>query len=371
MMSPRENLLRLYRRKGYEEAPIGMNLCPSLEEEFKRRYPGKTDYLEEFGAPYRIIYDPGFAWNFDEVRRIPERNVNWHDYYPNGFKHEVRFDGWGVAHEHSPNSAHMTQFHHPLKNIDSIHELETYPWPDFEKTDFSYLGNRVRDIHNKGLAVFVWAECTIWEVSWYLRSMDELFVDMATDDEKAVWLLDKITDLACLRARKFAEAGADILGLGDDIGMQHATMMSTEMYQKWLKPRLARVIASAKKIKPDILISYHSCGYIRPFIDDLIEAGVDILNPVQPECMDFFEICAEFGNRISFNGTLGTQTLFPFGTPEEIRAEVFKNLDIAGEQGGLFCCPTHMLEPEVPWENIEAYVQAIKDYSSLKKQTRF
>ena len=144
-------------------------------------------------------------------------------------------------------------------------------------------------------------------------------------------------------------------------------MMSTDMYREWLKPRLAKVIAAAKRIKPDILISYHSCGYITPFIDDLIEIGVDILNPVQPECMDFAEIHEEFGSRISFNGTLGTQTLFPHGTPDEVRAEVFKNLSIAGDKGGLFCCPTHMLEPEVPWENIEAYVEAIRDFSAEKK----
>jgi uroporphyrinogen decarboxylase len=80
--------------------------------------------------------------------------------------------------------------------------------------------------------------------------------------------------------------------------------------------------------------------------------------------MDFAGIHAEFGDRLSFNGTLGTQTLFPFGTPEQIRAEVFRNLDIAGDKGGLFCCPTHMLEPEVPWENVLAYVDACREYSA-------
>lgn len=107
--------------------------------------------------------------------------------------------------------------------------------------------------------------------------------------------------------------------------MQDSPMMSTEMYQQWLKPRLAKVIAAAKEVKPDILISYHSCGFCKPFINDLIDAGVDILNPVQPECMDFNEIFAEFGGRISFNGTIGTQQLMPHGTPEEVKAEVHKN----------------------------------------------
>ena len=99
-------------------------------------------------------------------------------------------------------------------------------------------------------------------------------------------------------------------------------------------------------------------------IDDLIEAGVEVLNPVQPECMDFAEIHEKYGEKISFNGTLGTQTTMPFGTPEDVKRVVFRNLEIAGEHGGLCCCPTHLLELEVPWENVEAYVHACKEFKT-------
>ena len=78
--------------------------------------------------------------------------------------------------------------------------------------------------------------------------------------------------------------------------------------------------------------------------------------------MEFVEVHHQFGDQIAFDGTIGTQKLMPFGTPPEVRNEVFRNLDIAGEKGGLFCCPTHVIEPEVPWENIEAYAQACTDY---------
>ncbi len=222
------------------------------------------------------------------------------------------------------------------------------------------------EIHDKGQAVFVWQECTIWETAWYLRSMENLMTDMTMEDEKAGWLLDQITEKACYRAEIFAKQGADIIGLGDDIGMQESIMMSMEMYQQWLKPRLAKVIQTVKSVNPDILISYHSCGYIEPFIPELIEIGVDILNPIQPECMDFEEIHKKYGSQISFNGTIGTQKVMPFGNPEEVIKNVERNLNIAGEKGGLFCCPTHVLEPEVPWENIEAYVKACNEYTRNK-----
>ncbi len=157
-----------------------------------------------------------------------------------------------------------------------------------------------------------------------------------------------------------------MLFFGDDIGMQSSIMMSEDMYVEWFKPRLTKLIKEVKAINPDILIFYHSCGYIEPFIPHLIEAGVDVLNPIQPECMDFEEIHAKYGDKISFHGTIGTQTTMPFGTPDEVKAEVTKNLTLAGKKGGLFCAPTHMLEPEVPWENILAYVEACKEFNPNK-----
>jgi uroporphyrinogen decarboxylase len=362
-MTPRENLYQIYRRKGFIQVPVGFNLCDSLLAEFKKRYPEAKSYQDHFNFPYRNIIDPGFSWNFDNLDMIPEQlKVDWNIYYPEGFTYDVKFDGWGIAHEKSPNSMHMTRMHHPMKKFETLAEMQAYPLPDYTLVDFSPLQKKIDEIHAKGLAVFVWQECTIWETAWYLRSMENLMMDMAMEDEKAVWLLDQITEKACYRAEIFARQGADILGLGDDIGMQDSIMMSMEMYQQWLKPRLAKVIRAAKNVNPDILISYHSCGYIEPFINELIEVGIDILNPVQPECMDFKAIHDKYGSRISFNGTIGTQKIMPFGTPEQVTAEVQKNLKIAGEKGGLFCCPTHILEPEVPWENIEAYANACNSF---------
>lgn len=362
-MTLRKNLLSLYRRKGYNQVPVAFNLCDSLEKKFKEYYPGDQSYMEVFGFPYRHVIDPGFSWNFENLDMIPgHKETDWHKFYPEGFEYEVKFDGWGIAHEKSPNSMHMTRMHHPLKIFNTLEEMQTYPMPDYTRVDFTPIKKKTDKIHSKGLAVFIWQECTIWETAWYMRGMETLMVEMAMEDEKAVWLLDEITDRACYRAEIFASQGADILGLGDDIGVQNSIMMPLEMYRQWLKPRLMRVVKAAKDVNPDILIHYHSCGYIEPFIKDLIEAGVDILNPVQPECMDFKDIHGKYGQQLSFSGTIGTQKLMPFGTPQQVRDEVFRNLDIAGEKGGLFCCPTHLLEPEVPWENIEAYVKACNDY---------
>ncbi len=205
-------------------------------------------------------------------------------------------------------------------------------------------------------------QCTVWETAWYMRGMEVLMMDMMAEDEMADFVLDKVTELAVQRAEYFMKTGAEVLYLGDDVGMQRTVMMSRDLYQTWLKPRLKKVVDAARAINPDVIIFYHSCGFIEPFIEDLIQVGIDVLNPVQPECMDFREIHEKYGSRISFHGTIGTQTTMPFGTPQEVRAQVFRNLDIAGPKGGLLVAPTPLLEPEVPWENIKAYIQACRDY---------
>jgi uroporphyrinogen decarboxylase len=130
------------------------------------------------------------------------------------------------------------------------------------------------------------------------------------------------------------------------------------------------VILAAREIKPDILIFYHSCGYILPFIDKLIETGVEILNPIQPECMEFDEVHDRFGDRVSFWGTLGTQQLLPFGTKEEVKKVALSRLVKCGLKGGIVIGPTHIVEPEVPWENLTAILEAAKDYETKIKNTK-
>ena len=207
---------------------------------------------------------------------------------------------------------------------------------------------------------------TIWETSWYIRGMEDLMMDMQGDEPAASFILDKITEEAVIRARSFVSAGADIIYLGDDIGMQHSIMMNLDLYRTWLKPRLKTVIDAAKKLNPDVIIMYHSCGYVTPFIEDLIEAGVDVLNPIQAESMDYHEIIRKYKSRLSFHGCIGTQTVMPFSSPAEVKAVVKDCLDTAGSAGGLLVAPTHVLEPEVPWENIIAYVEACREYSEKK-----
>ncbi len=353
-MTDRENFLSIARRTGYERMPVSFSMCPSLSEKFNA-------YLKD--NPMDIYFGVGRVGGIGADCTAPEVFIE--KYYKNKtFKKGTYIDGWGVAHE--PGSAaafHMTYMHNPMADFDSVEQILEYPMPVFNMSALPQIKRQVEEYHSKDTAVIGDLPCSMWEAAWYMRGMENLMCDMMEDSEMATVLLDCVTDRALMCAEAFAYAGVDAIYFGDDVGMQHSIMMSEELYDTWLKPRLKRVIDGAKAIKPDIIMIYHSCGHVNELIPYFIEAGIDILNPVQPECMDFGELHEMYGDRLSFNGTIGTQSVMPFGTPDEVRRTVFKNLDIAGEKGGLFVAPTHLLEPEVPVENVIAYIKACEDYT--------
>ena len=271
------------------------------------------------------------------------------------------FSEWGVA--HIPHDFwHYHENRHPLAPFTSAAELESYPFPDLDAAyRYEGLAERVAELQRQGRAVKSGQTCHIFEYAWYMRGLAQMLVDMASGDEFAAVLLDRVTELDVSVARHYAKAGADVLTTGDDVGTQERMMMSPALWRRWLKPRLARVIQAAKEAKPDIFVYYHSDGAIEPIIPDLIEIGVDILNPVQPECMDPAEVRRAYGDRLVLWGTIGTQTTFPFATPDQMHATVRERIRTAGPPG-LVLAPTHVLQPDVPFENLVAFIQAAHSY---------
>ena len=203
---------------------------------------------------------------------------------------------------------------------------------------------------------------TIFEVSWQLRGMENLLLDFLENKPFAIYLLDFITEMRRFMIRRFAEAGVDHIHLGDDMGTQRGMLISPKMWREWFKERMRSIILVAKKVNPEVIISYHSDGNIEKIIPELIEIGIEVLNPVQPEAMDPVKLKQKYGNKLAFWGTVGTQSTMPFGTPKEVKKVVKQRIETVGDGGGLLISPTHMLEPEVPWENIRAFFEAVEEY---------
>jgi uroporphyrinogen-III decarboxylase len=136
-------------------------------------------------------------------------------------------------------------------------------------------------------------------------------------------------------------------------------LISPQHWRKYLKPRMAHFIAELKSINPQVKVAYHSDGYIYPIIPELIEIGLDVLNPVQPASMDPARLKEEFGERLCFWGSIDEQHTLPFGTPEDVKAEVQLRLRTIGKQGGLILGPTHHVQLDTPMENFWAMVNTI------------
>lgn len=333
---------------------------------------------------YHISYTPDLDRRVRENLKVPE-SVHFHSFPSGGISapferkqgprdfskyyadmklpEGTRIDGMGAA--TIPGSRyHFEKKIHPMRNFKDPIEVEEYPWPEEPPYDDAYyaaLKKSADEIKARDL-IAVGNGGSIFEQAWYLRGMDDLFADFILNEDLAAALLDKITGFCVRSARAAGIAGADMLGTGDDVGMQKRMLMSPDEWRKWIKPRFASVIAAAREHKPDIHVRYHSDGNVEPIIPDLIEIGVTILNPVQPECMDPVKLKEMYGDRLSFDGTIGIQTTMPFGTPEDVDREVKHRIETVGKGGGLIIGPTHVLEPEVPLENIKAFLDAVDKY---------
>ena len=168
-----------------------------------------------------------------------------------------------------------------------------------------------------------------------------------------------------LKARAFARAGADLIHCGDDVANQNAMMFAPDTWRKMMLSRWRQVWQAIKEINPRCVIRYHSDGNVMDIVGDLIEAGVDILNPLQPEALHVDAVHVRYGDRLSFDGCIGTQSTMPWGTPDDVRARVREVIEKYGTNGGLIISPTHVLEPEVSMANIEALFEACRAYGTF------
>ncbi len=375
-MGPRERVLTALR--GQEADRVPYDIGGFNREAFRifKEKTGSNDPDEYFGVE-KDIATVGFkatrldlGERFLGLHRLPEGLT----YSRGGPDREdcgagtFTLNEWGTAFVAGSDPSY-DHFVAPcaIVNAQSIKELEDYPLPDIT-SDYrhGHLEEDVKKIKARGLASIGGMACTIFETAWQIRGFTELLTDFLTGEDWASCLLDRITELSVFRAKRFSEAGVDIIHVGDDIGIEDRMMMSPDTWRKWLKPRMAGIIQAAREIKPEVLFHYHSDGYIEPVIPDLIEIGIDVLNPVQPECMDPAKLKREFGDRLAFWGTIGIQHTLPFGTPAEVEREVRERIETVGKGGGLYLSPTHVIAPEVPHENIFAFVESAKKYGTMQ-----
>jgi uroporphyrinogen decarboxylase len=254
----------------------------------------------------------------------------------------------------------------PLARARSLEDLHAFPFPDLSKPyQIDRLAHQVGVLHDQGMAAggnLPHLGGELFEAAWRLRGLENFLLDLIERPEWAHFLLDRLTDLACRNGETLARAGIDVLALDDDVGMPRTMMISPRAWRTFFKPRLARIIDAAHAVQPSLRVLYHSDGYFEPIIGDLAEIGVNAINPLQPDHMDAMRIREQFGPQLALWGTVGRQTTFSFGTPEEIRQEVRLRIRTLG-RAGLILCPAYDIdEPDIPWANIAAFLESVREF---------
>ncbi|MGE5529527.1 MAG: uroporphyrinogen decarboxylase family protein [Patescibacteria group bacterium] len=278
---------------------------------------------------------------------------------------------WGVTLRRAGDTACPVD--PPLAGAD-LDDLDKYPWPRADlpgRTDG--LKERVERLFAQGEHAIAYRPVTpidygIFETAWTLRGMEDLLCDMVVDKRFAHKLMRKVLETQIA----FYDLGLGIAGpyvqvvqIGDDYGTQNAPILSPALFREMIKPYDAELIAFIKSKAPRAKVFLHTCGAVRDLIEDLIEAGVDILNPLQPAAagMDSAGLKRDFGARLSFQGAISVQGALQ-GTAAEVRAEVERRVDALGGGGGYILAPANNISEDVPPENVVLMYEHARAYSS-------
>ena len=265
---------------------------------------------------------------------------------------------------------------HPLADAETPEQLETYAWPDMNDP------SRVAHVRAQVEALAAAGEFAVIGTPWLLfpleravdlQGMDKFYLNLGANPDFASALLKKTAELCkALMANFLREAGdqLDIIKIGDDLGMQQGLLMSPAMYQRILKPIHADYIAFIKA-RTNAKLFFHTDGDVFNLLDDFVEIGVDILNPIQTSAgkmSDLATLKKRYGRNLAFCGAVDTHHVLPFGTPADVRQEVRRVIDLLAPGGGFLVSSVHTIMNDVPPENILALVEAVEEFGRYPLQ---
>ncbi len=257
----------------------------------------------------------------------------------------------------------------------TVEAVEAFDWPDPNNPGLlKGVAERVRDIKASGdYAICLYLPGGVLHRGYAMRGFETFLKDLYKNRDFVCRLMDKLADFWVRVAENVMRAvgpeNVDVVFMGEDLGTQNGSMFDPDaIYAHLIKPHHRRMVETVKS-DADARVCFHCCGSAYHFIDHLIDIGVDALNPVQVTAknMEPERLKAEFGERISFWGGINTQRILPHGTPDEVRAETRRIIDILGRDGGYILNPVHNIQPEVPSENVVAMFNEGRTYPYRRK----
>jgi len=359
-MDSRQRVALTLAHREPDRVPIDYWAAPETERKLLHHYGLTTqqDLLRRFDADFRYIDGPRYIG--------PEPAV-----HADGCVE----DHWGVPRVRvevgaaDKAAAYREVIDFPLASAQSVADVRAYPkWPDPDWFDYDCACAQVAAARATGKVVVFMGDrmnrAAQLKPAMYLRGVEKILLDLALNPDIASYIFGRIADFYLEYARRALEAAGgdvDIFFMGDDFGTQHGLFMSRDMWRRFLRPGFAAMIELGHRF--GCKVAHHTCGSVKPLIPDMIDCGLDILNPVQPhvEDMEPAELKRLFGERLSFHGSISIQRTLPFGTPDDVRREVRKRFDSLGPGGGFIFCTAHNIQADTPIENIEALFDAYRE----------
>ncbi|MEI6916195.1 MAG: uroporphyrinogen decarboxylase family protein [Armatimonadota bacterium] len=342
-MTSKERVLAAARHEKTDRAPILVYATPEIDQILRQHF-GAADYHLAFEVDFR-----GVGPHPIKPNRQPEPGSNL-----------ASFDEWGTGYAFIKNSAggeYLEAVDLILGRLYTMDDVAKHPWPSADDYDYSVIPQQIESVKDYAVCLGNAGIPDIINGVGRGRGMEQVLVDIMTEDEVGVAIIDKRVDFYyewCKRSLKAGQGKIDILCLGEDIGTQKGPTMSPKVFESFFRPRIEKFIVLAHEY--GALAMMHSCGSTRQLQPRLIDMGLDILDAVQPEPvgMDPAEVKAEFGDKLTYCGMISTQQTLPHGTVEECRAEARHRLDLFKESGGYFFAPAHCIQPDTPLENVLA-----------------
>lgn len=277
------------------------------------------------------------------------------------------YDFWGCYNKAVENefNTYYEIVYHPLGKMKTVQEIESYDWPELDWWDYDAVPGLISKEKQKDDTCIMFFAGGCFESPWYMRGLEQFLIDIYDEPEIAETISRKVGEYYYQRAMRVLEAAngqIDVIGSGGDIGGQHTMMLSPEKWRKHIKPYSAGLITPFREM--GLHTFYHSDGAIVPVIDDFIDIGLDILDPIQVGAagMTPENLFPMFGDRLTFHGAVDEVDLLPNSTPGEVYDETMRVMSILGKNYGYIVSPTHQVQGDTSPENVLAIYQAVDDF---------
>lgn len=383
-MNGRERILTTLQHREPDKVPFDLGSTPvtGIHHIAYRKLRKALGLTEKEPTIWHISQQ--LAWVDDDVHEAlktdtkgarPKSPSSWQLKFTEDDDYVYYTDEWGITRRRQKkNGYYFDLFSSPLADANTISDIERYPFPDpVEDTRFEGLREFAEKVRAEGRAfVLGGISAGMLEMGLWLRGFENFFCDLHENRKLAEAICDKILELKIRYWEKALALVSDLVDVvqeGDDYGGQQGLLISPKLWREIFKPRLLQLFSHIKRCAHHVFIFFHSCGSIYEIIPDLIEVGVDILNPVQVAAanMDTKRLKREFGDSLAFwGGGVDTQRVLPRGTPEQVREEAKRRIEDLAPGGGFVFNTVHNIQADVPPENILTMWEAVQEFGQYR-----